>query len=72
MVVAKVMWRLKNNTNAKSRCSRDLSFLRNSDCAKNISDYVTSKFRGNCTNDFKSDYSLFSQLAREALEQFVP
>ena len=72
VVAAKIKWRLKNNKNAKSRCSRDLGCLKNSDCAKSVSNYVSSQFYSECTNDPMSDYSLFSRLAKEGVGKFVP
>ena len=71
VVAAKVKWILKNDENVKGRCNKDLTYLRNSECAKK-SNHVNSQFHIDCTNDPKKDYTLFSQLAREAIDKFVP
>ena len=70
VVMAKVKWRLKNNTNVKSRHSKDLRCVKDPECAKSISSHVVSQFCS--TGDFKQDYTLFSQLAREAVDKYVP
>ena len=72
IVAAKVMWRLKNNKNVKGRCRRDLTYLRDVECARNVSGHVVSQFHSVCTDTSISDYSHFRQLAREAIDKFVP
>ena len=70
VIAAKVMWRLKNNQNVKGRAVRELTYLRDSEGANKVTDYITSHF--NSTSDPSTDYSLFSRVESEALEQFVP
>ena len=72
-IKAKVKWVLKNNKMVKSDKSRKLlSYLKNSECTKEVTQHVLEKYSNSCTSDHKHNYTLFSRLAKEAIGQFVP
>ena len=72
LIKAKVKWVLKSNKKKKSSCCKMLSYLKNSECAKAVTSFVTQEYNNNCTNDNQHNYSLFSRLAKEAIAKFIP
>ena len=72
LVKAKIKWVLKNNKSVKSRSRKVLSYLKDPECAKSVTTFVTSEYSNKCTQDNQHNYSLFSRLTKEAIGKFVP
>jgi hypothetical protein len=72
LIMATIKWVLKNNKKGKSRCRYDLSYLKNQDCTKAVSDFINVEYGLKHSTDIQENYTLFSELTREAIEKFVP
>ena len=72
LVRADVKWVLKNNKKGGRKVYKDLKFLKNENCAKAVTTFVKDQYNLNKTEDVKENYKLFSKLAMEGVDEFVP
>ena len=68
----KVKWVLKNYKNGLKKSRKVLSYLKDPECTKAVTNFVLKDYNSNCTQDNQHNYSLFSRLAKEAVGKFVP